>query len=102
MASWKTFNFTRQFATSGHKHTASDETVLLWKRISLFLGFPAIILASVNAYLAHKEHEEKHVQPEFIPYEHLRIRTKPFPWGDGNHTLFHNKKYNPLPLGYEE
>jgi cytochrome c oxidase subunit 6a len=50
--------------------------VLLWKRISLFLGFPAIILASVNAYLAHKEHEEKHVQPEFIPYEHLRIRTK--------------------------
>ncbi|KYM89942.1 Cytochrome c oxidase subunit 6A1, mitochondrial [Atta colombica] len=74
---------------------------LLWKRLSYFVGFPAIGLAMVNCYLSHQAHHDDE-RPEFVAYEHLRIRTKKYPWGDGNHSLFHNSKMNPLPEGYEE
>ncbi|EZA61880.1 hypothetical protein DMN91_005581 [Ooceraea biroi] len=108
MASWMrvAYNCTRRYATASRGHGAqghgsSEATVLLWKRLSLFVGFPAIGLAMVNCYLNHEAHKHEE-RAEFIPYEHMRIRTKPFPWGDGNHTLFHNKKVNPLPTGYED
>jgi len=72
-----------------------------WKRISIFIGAPAILLAGVNAYLGEMEQKSK-PRPPFVAYEHLRIRNKPFPWGDGNKTLFHNPKVNALPEGYED
>lgn len=68
--------------------------------MSLFLAFPAIGLCAVNCYLNHVKHP--HQRPEFIKYEHLRIRTKRFPWGDGQRSLFHNPHANALPDGYEE
>ncbi|KAJ4439211.1 cytochrome c oxidase subunit 6A, mitochondrial [Periplaneta americana] len=71
----------------------------LWKNLSLFVALPGVGVCMVNAYLKHQE--EHHDPPEFVPYEHLRVRNKRFPWGDGNHSLFHNSHTNPLPDGYE-
>lgn len=46
----------------------------LWKKMSFFVAAPAIALGMLNAYLAHQEGH--HERPEFVAYEHLRIRTK--------------------------
>lgn len=47
----------------------------LWKKLSFFVAFPAVGLGMLNAYLAHQEHAHDE-QPEFIPYEFMRVRTK--------------------------
>ncbi|EAT48020.1 AAEL000929-PA [Aedes aegypti] len=71
-----------------------------WKNLSLFVAFPAVGLAMVNAFVQHSSEERE--RPEFVPYEHMRIRTKRFPWGEGQRSLFHNPHVNPLPSGYED
>lgn len=37
-----------------------------------------------------------------VPNYFLKFSLQKFPWGDGNHTLFHNPHTNPLPDGYED
>ncbi|XP_071943990.1 cytochrome c oxidase subunit 6A2, mitochondrial-like [Antedon mediterranea] len=87
-----------QSATVG-EHGQSANT---WKYLSFFVAFPGVALCMVNAYKGEMEHKAHAHRPEFVAYPHLRIRNKAFPWGDGNHSLFHNSHQNPLPEGYED
>ncbi|KAM9095097.1 cytochrome c oxidase subunit 6A1, mitochondrial [Sarcophilus harrisii] len=86
----------RAFASAAH---GAEGTGRVWKSLTLFVALPGVAVSMLHAYLKSLEHHER---PSFVPYPHLRIRTKPFPWGDGNHTLFHNHHLNPLPTGYED
>jgi len=75
----------------------------LWQKIFYFVCVPALILTSIKTYLDEQDHKKHPHRPEYIPYEYLYVRRKKFPWGDGNHSLFHNPKHNPIPgVGYEE
>ena len=82
-----------------HVHVPSGD---FWRKVFYF-SVPVTILVTARA-LYHEFEEDKHImehRPEFIPLEFMRTRRTPFPWGDGNHSLFHNPKRNALPDGYE-
>jgi len=89
-------------AAAGQSAVAHEGGTKTWKWLSLLVAVPGVALCWINAYLKEAEHHAHYERPEFVAYEHLRMRTKPWPWGDGNHSLFHNKEVNALPDGYED
>jgi len=48
----------------------------MWMLISFFVAFPACVLAYVNAKKRDAVADIHNNRPEFVPYAHLRIRTK--------------------------
>jgi len=97
---------TRMFSTSSARmsHSVTPGEWKRWRAIMVFVAVPALAAAHFSAfrpYIWPVEGENPHARPDFVPYEYLRIRTKKFPWGDGNHSLFHNPHMNALPDGYE-
>lgn len=48
----------------------------LWKKVTFYVALPGTLLASIYCINGHLEHEKHSHRPEFVPYEHLRIRTK--------------------------
>ncbi|RVE69898.1 hypothetical protein OJAV_G00082310 [Oryzias javanicus] len=99
---WKMSSATlaaRRVLAAAASHGAEEAGAKTWKILTFVLALPGVGLCMANAYMKMQAHGEH--QAEFVPYSHLRIRTKKFPWGDGNHSLFHNAHANALPDGYE-
>ncbi|KAF2176174.1 COX6A-domain-containing protein [Zopfia rhizophila CBS 207.26] len=87
--------FNRERARIKAHAAESGET---WRKLSLYVAIPALIIAGVNAKLrwdAHWEHVAHGPALEDKPeYAYQNIRTKNFWWGDGDKTLFWNDKVN--------
>ncbi|KAF7694819.1 cytochrome c oxidase subunit 6A, mitochondrial [Silurus meridionalis] len=88
---------TRQLSAAA---THGEQGGKTWKLLTFLVALPGVGVCMMNTFLKAQHHSHDH--PEFIPYTHLRIRSKRFPWGDGNKTLFHNSHLNALPDGYED
>nr|XP_060151416.1 cytochrome c oxidase subunit 6A1, mitochondrial-like [Globicephala melas] len=68
--------------SGAHSEEGSDR---LWKALTFFVALPGVGVSMLNVFL--KSHHGEEERPEFVAYPYIRIRSKPFPWGDGNHTL---------------
>merc|ERR1712179_685340 len=99
--SWKVQSGEAFRAAEAAEKVHAAGTALTWKKVSMFVAVPGMILCTVQALLEEFEHMS-HPRPEFVPFPHMRIRTSVFPWGDGVKSLFHDAELDALPEGYEE
>ncbi|GAB1312022.1 Cytochrome c oxidase subunit 6A [Madurella fahalii] len=81
-----------------HVKEHAGATTDLWRKISLYAVPPALLLSGLNAYNLWNEHWEhwSHLPPleERVEYPFQNIRTRNYPWGDGDKTAFWNDKVN--------
>ncbi|KAE9549349.1 hypothetical protein FO519_007444 [Halicephalobus sp. NKZ332] len=81
---------------------SAEGTKETWKKIFFIASIPCLAMTIWAAFKDH-EHHHAHDRPEYVEYPYLTVRTKPFPWGDGNHSLFHNQREQWVPgVGYEK
>ncbi|KAL9025357.1 MAG: hypothetical protein Q9196_005800 [Gyalolechia fulgens] len=76
-----------RLAVKQHAAASSD----LWRKLTIYVAIPSLILAAINArnlWIEHWEHWET-LPPleDRIEYDYMNIRTKKFFWGDGDKTL---------------
>uniref|UniRef100_A0AAY5F693 Cytochrome c oxidase subunit 6A2 n=1 Tax=Electrophorus electricus TaxID=8005 RepID=A0AAY5F693_ELEEL len=64
----------RVLAAAAHGSHEGGGTVKTWKMLSFLVALPGVAVCMVNAYLKQTSHP--YVPTEFVPYPHLRIRTK--------------------------
>ncbi|MDI1486951.1 MAG: Cytochrome c oxidase subunit 13, mitochondrial [Ramalina farinacea] len=73
-----------RLAVKQHAAQSAD----LWRKLCIYVVVPAILLASLNAKNLWDEHWEhwEHMPPleDRVEYPYMNIRTKAFPWGDGD------------------
>ena len=69
----------------------AGRTYKYWKYCALTVCLP--IIGYFTYQQAVEIMNEEHILHQFIPYKHMHIRNKPFPWG--NKSLFHNADTNP-------
>ncbi|PGH26684.1 hypothetical protein AJ80_01630 [Polytolypa hystricis UAMH7299] len=73
-------------AVKAHAAATKD----LWRKLSIYIVIPSIVLASINAYNLWNEHWEHwaHMPPleDRVEYPYQNIRNKNYQWGDGDKT----------------
>ncbi|KAF2214523.1 hypothetical protein CERZMDRAFT_95787 [Cercospora zeae-maydis SCOH1-5] len=89
-------------AVKEHAAATSD----LWRKLSIYVVIPSLMIAGVNAWRLWSEHwEHKSHEPpieERTEYPYMNIRTKNYFWGDGDKTLFWNPAVNHHKKAEEE
>ncbi|KAI3359527.1 hypothetical protein L3Q82_013926 [Scortum barcoo] len=61
-------------ALAAASHSSHEGGARTWKILSFVLALPGVGVCMANAYMKMQAHS--HGAPEFVPYPHLRIRTK--------------------------